>query len=405
MKVLMFGWEFPPNNSGGLGAACYGLTKGLSENGVKVVMVLPRPMKINVDFLQIDSLSLPDVELIACNSLLQGYSTSESYEKDWMQGAEVRMYGLSLFEEVARYAEVAPLVALKHEFDIIHAHDWLTWQAGIRAAEMSGKPVILHVHSTEFDRCGGDNVHPAVYQIEKECLQKADGIVAVSHRTKNKLIEKYGVKEEKVHVLHNGIYPEKPIRQSLRGFKGKKLVIFLGRLTIQKGPDYFLQVAQRLLAVDPEIRFVIAGSGDMERKLIQEAAGMGIADKVFFPGFLRGAQKKLLYSSASVYVMPSVSEPFGIGVLEAADHGIPVIVTKEAGVCESFPHCLRVDFWDIDKMANKILSVLRYPQLARAMSEEGQKFLPQLSWKNVADKCVNIYRTVLDSLKRKSEVN
>lgn len=245
MKVLMFGWEFPPFNSGGLGTACYGLTKGLSENGVEVVMVLPRPFSGKVDFLQIESLALPGLELIACNSLLRGYGTTESYAKSWLNGGEQKMYGISLFEEVARYAEVAPLVALKHNFDIIHAHDWLTWQAGIRAAEMSAKPVILHVHATEFDRCGGEDVHPYVYKIEKECLQKADGIVTVSQQTKNKIVKKYGVEEKKIQVLHNGIYSKKPVRQSMKGFKGKKLVVFLGRLTLQKGPDYFLEVAKK----------------------------------------------------------------------------------------------------------------------------------------------------------------
>jgi len=346
-------------------------------------------------------LRLPDVELIASNSLLRGYSTFESYEKSLARGAEEKLYGLSLLEEVARYAKTAPLVALRHDFDIIHAHDWLTWQAGIRAAELTGKPVILHVHATEFDRCGGDNINSYVYQIEKDCLQRADVVVAVSQATKNQLVEKYGVNEDKVEVLHNGIYPRKSARQSIRGFKDKKLVIFMGRLTLQKGPDYFLQVAKRLLDVDPEIRFVIAGSGDMELKLIEQAAAMGIADKVLFAGFLRGAQKERLYASANVYVMPSVSEPFGIGALEAADHGTPVIVTKDAGVCEAFPHCLRVDFWDIDKMANKILSVLRYPEMAKAMSEEGRRFLPHLSWKNVANKCLNIYKRLVRGLSTK----
>lgn len=399
MKVLMFGWEFPPLNSGGLGTACYGLTKGLAQNGVKVVMVLPRPLPVNVDFLEIENLDFPDVDLIACNSLLQGYCTSHAYQNLLASGSKQQFYGGSLFEEVVRYAELAPLAVYKHDFDIIHAHDWLTWQAGLRAGELSGKPVVLHVHATEFDRCGGDNVHPHVHRIEQESLRKADKIIAVSEATKRKIIKKYGVKPEKVAVLHNGIDVKKLAPQTLKAFKGKKLVIFIGRLTLQKGPDYFLQVAKRVLDMDPDVRFVVGGSGDMLHRLIQDAARLGIADKLLFAGFLRNRALEKVYQSADVYVMPSVSEPFGIGALEAINHGTPVIVSKNAGVCEAFPHCLKVDFWDIEKMANKILSVLRYSPLGKTMVEEGKRFLPSLSWEKIAKKCANIYQQLLGSLR------
>jgi glycogen synthase len=406
MKVLMFGWEFPPFNSGGLGTACYGLTKGLSQKGVDVTFVIPKapgnPKADHVNLLVADNLE--KIKLKHIDSPLVAYITSKQY-REIMRDALINqgknesnaLYGKNLFDEVYRYAQKARLIAENEDFDVIHAHDWLTFQAGMEAKKVSGKPLIVHVHATEFDRTGGNGLHQYVYEIEKQGMHAADLVLAVSQFTKNKIVEHYGVPPEKVRVVHNAVeFTNFNDNYSLKGIgKDNKVVLFLGRITLQKGPDYFLYAAKKVLEKNPNARFIMAGSGDMEPFIINKAAEMGIADKFLFAGFLRGEDIDRAYSLADVYVMPSVSEPFGITPLEAMRNGTPVIISKQSGVSEVISHCLKVDFWDVNDIANKILAVLNYKELHGCMMENGSTEVKRFSWEHPAAKCLEAYKHVL----------
>ncbi len=390
MKVLMFGWEFPPNNTGGLGTACYGLTKALSQLGVEITLVLPTTENVNADFLKLRG---ANVKVRGIRSSLTPYTTSESYGRQYSNST---LYGQSLIEEVQRYAKAAEKIALEEDFDVIHCHEWLTFEAGIRAKNATGKPMIAHVHATEFDRTGGNGANYHVYCSEKNGLEQADAVIAVSKYTKEKIIQQYGIESEKIDVVHNAV--EK--MQSQANFdsaikKYSKIVLFLGRITLQKGPDYFLYTAKKVLGAEPNVRFVIAGTGDMEPFIINKAIELGIHDKVIFTGFLKGDDIDRIYKMADVYVMPSVSEPFGITALEAIKNGTPVILSKNSGVSELIMHCLKVDFWDINQLANKIIAVLRYKELQELMSANAGKELLKINWKNSAKKCISVYNKVL----------
>ena len=396
MKVLIFGWELPPENSGGLGVACFNLTKALSEKAERVVFVLPKKTGVCKDNFDIIFANVK-VEVKKVKSLLSAYLTQDRYFKLLSNIEESDFYGNTLFEEVARYGKEARLIAEREDFDVIHAHDWLSFLAGIEAKKVSKKPLIVHVHATEFDRSGGSNVNPLVYKIEKQGMEQADKIIAVSELTKNTLIDNYGILPEKIEVVYNAhedkiITKYEDVKDSL---DKRPIVAFLGRITIQKGPDYFLAAAKKCLDYDPNILFVMAGSGDMQTQIIQEASELGIADKFLFAGFLRGEEKDKLYQSADLYVLPSISEPFGITVLESIQNGTPVLLSRQAGVGESLTHCLKADFWDIDDMANKILSVVKHKELKDCLSENGQRDLRKFSWKKSAQKCVDIYSKVL----------
>ncbi|MBI4438643.1 glycosyltransferase family 4 protein [Candidatus Woesearchaeota archaeon] len=386
MKVLMFGWEFPPQSTGGLGTACYGLTKALSHLGVSITLVLPTAENINADFLKVVG---ANVRVKAIKSSLRPYVSAQHYSKSYRKST---LYGRSLFEEVKRYAEAAGEIAAEEDFDIIHCHDWLTFEAGLAAKKVSGKPLIVHVHATEFDRTGGLGVNQHVYDSERKGMEKADYVISVSRYTKNKIVSHYGISPDKVHVVHNAV-EKTPMRQ-LEEFalkKHNKIVLFLGRITLQKGPDYFLYAARKVLDVEPSAKFVISGSGDMEEFIIHKAAEMGMSQSVLFTGFLTGKDVERAYQLADVYVMPSVSEPFGITALEAMHSKTPVIVSKNSGVSEVATHCLKVDFWDTDQLANKIIGVLRYNPLRQTMTENAETELLRISWINSAKKCVELY--------------
>ena len=388
----MFGWEFPPLNSGGLGTACYGLTKALNKKGISVLFVLPRMLNNKPDFLSLISLDLP---VIGINSSLIEYATSNSYSDILQKMPSKGIYGRNLFEEVYNYTEKAKRLASKLSYDVIHAHDWMTFQAGIAAKEISKKPLVLHVHSTEWDRTGGNNVNEYVYKIEKDAMKKADCIIAVSNFTKKKIIEHYSIEANKIHVVHNSIDIEH-IDPS-KNFDIKKhyrIALFLGRITLQKGPDYYLYAAKKVLEIADDVRFIIAGSGDMERPLMEKAASMGISDKVLFMGFLRGEALDKAYSMADVFVMPSVSEPFGLTALEAMSHSVPVIISKQSGVCEVVRHCLKTDFWDVDELANKIVSVLNHQSLHNCITQNSISEIRNFSWEEPAQKCINIYNNL-----------
>ncbi len=391
----MFGWEFPPFHSGGLGTACYGLTKGLYNHGVDVTFVVPRlPEVADSEFVKLVAAN-ETATVIPINSPLQAYMTEEEYtimmNEEYSPTKTKSMYGGNLFSEVKRYAQKAQQIAEEQEHDIIHAHDWMTYQAGYAAKKISGKPLVLHIHATEFDRTGGNGLHPFVHQIEREGFENADKIIAVSRFTKRKLVEKYNVNPDKIEVVHNAVeLTPQPVRK-----ERTKNVLFLGRVTLQKGPDYFISAAKRVLELRKDVTFIMAGSGDMQRSQIEKAAELGIGDKILFTGFLRGKDVDKAYQMADLYVMPSVSEPFGITPLESLNNNVPVLISKQSGVSEVLHHCLKVDFWDIDEMASKIISVLDNDILWKSLRKNGAKEVSKFSWNEPASKCVNVYDNLM----------
>lgn len=300
-------------------------------------------------------------------------------------------YGSDLFGDAERYARLVAALGLTEQFDVIHAHDWLTYQAGLLLKQLTGKPLVCHIHATEFDR-SGEHINQGVYDIERAGMQGADRVIAVSRLTKAIVHARYGVPDSKIDVVYNGVAQHEA--QPQRGAaieRDEKIVLFLGRITMQKGPEYFIQAAKRVLEKEEKVKFVVAGSGDMAVRMIEHAASIGIGHKVLFTGFLRGRDVDRVYQMADCYVMPSVSEPFGIAPLEAMRNDVPVIVSKQSGVSEVLTHALKVDFWDTDEMANKIVAVLRYPPLGQTLREHGRFELRGLNWDGAAEKCVKVY--------------
>lgn len=390
----MFGWEFPPFNSGGLGTACFGLTRALSDEGADVTFVLPRKLDISVPFAKIRFADIAK-DIRADVSILSGYITSQEYLFLRSKGAGM-FYGGTLIEEVMHYASKAKDIALDERPDVIHAHDWLSFLAGIEAKKATGKPLVLHMHATEFDRTGGQGVNQNVYDIERYAMEEADGVITVSNFTKEKIIRHYGIPAGKIAVVHNGIaesdyHSLPPILEEIKKGGGQKIVLFAGRITIQKGPEYFVRAAKKVLEHYPDVLFIVAGSGDMRNQMMREAAYLGIGDKLIFTGFLRDDDLNALYQAADLFVMPSVSEPFGIAPLEAIANGTPVIISKQSGVSEVLSHALKVDFWDVDEMANKILAVLMHPPLQTTLREESRKEVKKVSWKAAARKVLDFY--------------
>lgn len=389
----MFGWEFPPFNSGGLGVACFGLARSLARAGVPLTFVLPTEMPVRhtlLDFL------FANVKSLRVKSSLTPYLTSAGYIR-----RDAR-YGDTLFDEVARYGEEGSRIASATSCDIIHAHDWLSFPAGVAARRATGKPLVVHVHATEFDRSGGHTMHGEVYHIEREGMHAADAVLAISERVKSIIVERYGIAGEKVSVVHNGVDEDAlpnvpPEENKLYELKrrGGKIVLFLGRITLQKGPEYFVRAARRVIEYVPEAFFLVAGSGDMEGRMIREAAELGIADRVLFAGFLRGREAAAAYRAADLYVMPSVSEPFGLTPLESLVCGTPALISKQSGVSEVLSHALKVDFWDIEEMANKIIAVLRHPSLRAELARNGGREARRQRWDIAAQKCLNIYSSLL----------
>jgi glycosyltransferase involved in cell wall biosynthesis len=405
MRVLMFGWEFPPFYSGGLGTACYGLTKGLSHHNVKVTFVMPKgPDTVKSDFVKLlvadKAFKNHNFRIKKIDSILTPYLNSQTYNEKFQdyslmlkkQSTEL-LYGKNMFEEVYRFSEQAKLIALSEEFDVIHAHDWMTYMAGIKAKKVSGKPLVVHMHATEFDRTGGNGINQYVYDIEKRGMHEADKVCAVSNYTKSMVVQHYGVPPEKVEVVHNAV--EFSDRQIYRIEKTDKVVLFLGRITLQKGPEYFVEAAKKVMDRDPNVKFVVVGSGDMEPQMIEHAASLGIANRMLFAGFLTGEDVNKAYQMADIYVMPSVSEPFGITPLEAMKSGTPVIISKQSGVSEVIQNCLKVDFWDVDDIANKILSLLHYETLHQTLKHHGTIEVDKFNWDIPAEKCLRIYNELV----------
>lgn len=395
IRVLMFGWEFPPMNDGGLGVACFGLTKALARHNIEILLVLPRHPGKEYNFLKLIPLN---VKTVFINSPLKEYATSASYKQDYGQLPKNHsaMYGRNLFDEVWRYTECAKRIAREYEFDIIHAHDWMTYQAAIAAKEISKKPMVLHVHSIEYDRTGGNGRNEYVWGIEKHAMEMADAVLPVSNYTKNKIIEEYRIPQEKIEVVHNGIDPENAVIERMHALKKyNKIILYLGRITLQKGPEYYIAAAKKALEKRQDLVFIVAGTGDMQYRIMHQAANLGISDKVLFTGFVRGEQLKEMYSMADVFVLPSVSEPFGLTVLEAMSYNIPVILSKNSGVSEVVKNCLKVDFWDTHEIANKIISILDLPALDYCIKENAQREIRKINWDAAAHKCIQVYNRVI----------
>lgn len=488
MRTFMLGWEFPPHISGGLGTACYGLTKAMSELGAEIVFVLPRPVcpttqshvrfaaqsptmpahesivasnapgasappssaaSASVSFRAVDVEHLSPYQAPAqylgrhasapsgageggretpspvVFSFRAGTSSSSSANASMTQTttpaahreareqatlpASGSLYAGDMFREVDRYAALAWSAARYEAFDVIHAHDWMTFPAGVSISQLTGKPLVTHVHSTEFDR-SGMHVNERIYQIERMGMTAATRVIAVSELTRQRCINQYGVPPGKVDVVYNSVdltgYPATlpPMRSAPVDTSAErpreKTVLFFGRITLQKGPEYFLAAARKVLSVMQDVRFVVAGNGDMTRRVVQMAADMGIGSKVHFTGFLSGTAIDRVFAIADVYVMPSVSEPFGIAPLEAIRSGVPVIISRTSGVSEVLANALKVDFWDINEMANKIVAVLRHPALGTTLRAEANREIRRWSWTDAARNCLDVYRNAIGVLRK-----
>lgn len=455
MRVFMLGWEFPPFISGGLGTACYGLTKAMSGIGTDILFVLPRPVASpfsthvrlvsprpgsplaspNTEF-RLDEFERVTFRTVNAQ-MVDPYARPEEFQRAQpkvlgeMEQAAIPVssdqesgtipvttamgrgnpankptapnshYAGDLFAEVQRYAALAAEIARGESFDVVHAHDWMTFPAGLAVAAIKGVPLVVHVHSTEFDRSGA-HVDQRIYDIERRGMHGAMKVIAVSHLTKNLITHHYGIDPGKVEVVYNAIEQNgnghgfDPQRYSIH--KDEKIVLFLGRITMQKGPEYFLAAAKKVLDIMDNVKFVMAGSGDMIRRTIEMASAMGIGHKVLFTGFLRGGDVEKVFKMADLYVMPSVSEPFGIAPLEAMSHDVPVIISKQSGVSEVLTHALKVDFWDINEMANKIVAVLRHPPLASTLRQHGSFEVNRLSWTDAARSCVHVYEQAMQGM-------
>lgn len=430
MKVLMFGWEFPPHIAGGLGTACYGLTRGLAKQGTEVIFVVPKAygdedkrfvhvvnasdieipageiidaeMRDKLTFIHIDSNLIPyvspeefDEQTQEIHSHETQYTVRDAWKERYVFSGK---YGPNLMEEVARFAMVAGQIArnMEGQFDVIHAHDWLTYYAGIAAKRISGKPLVVHMHATEFDR-SGEHINQEVYNIERAGMEAADRVIAVSNLTRNIVIEKYGIPAEKVITVHNAVrFETREADEAERGVSDK-IVTFLGRITYQKGPDYFVEAAAKVLKRMNNVRFVMAGSGDMLKHIVRRVAKLGIADRFHFTGFLKGDEVQKMFGMSDVYVMPSVSEPFGISPLEAMKSNVPVIISKQSGVAEVLDYALKVDYWDVDALSDAIYGLLQYPSLAAMSATRGKNEVVNLKWSDAARKVIDVYRSAIEN--------
>lgn len=426
MRVLMFGWEFPPHISGGLGTACYGLTRGLASQNLDITFVVPKAWgdedqstmqlvganntpimlrKFNfkdelkeISYVEIGSKIIPYVGTDEYYKIVNDqYSISHFYSQTDEEGKLkfTGTYSGNLMQEVANYAVVARTIATQQDFDIIHAHDWLAYSAGIAAKQISGKPLVVHVHATEFDR-SGENVNMEVYNLERAGMHAADKVIAVSNLTRNIVINRYGVPAEKVFTIYNAVEPvTEQESANVPNKQRDKVVTFLGRITYQKGPEYFVEAAHQVLQKMDNVKFVMAGSGDLLEKMIKRAADLGITSKFHFTGFLKGDDVVNMLNISDVYVMPSVSEPFGISPLEAMRSNVPVIISKQSGVSEILKHAIKVDFWDTEAMADAIYGILKYDGMTRMFHNHLKEEVDSLKWENAAAKVKQLYEETL----------
>jgi len=434
-KIFMIGWEYPPQITGGLGIACQGLAFALARQGANVKFMVPRlygnektipgveifgvkEKKSLLSQKEISWLETLDREILKKEAPKQisayaQYGMAPELESREMQNlsseeklarqesSELRGgYTAEIFSEIHRYAAWASVIAKKLDFDIIHAHDWMTFPAGIAAAKATGKPLVCHIHATEFDR-SGETVNQRIYDLEREAMHFCSRIFAVSDLTRTIIINRYGVEPEKVRTVHNGIDYDfnntdfSEIRKNRPVIPEGKIVLFLGRITFQKGPDYFVRAAKQVIDKIKDVKFVMAGTGDMYHRMIELAAEMGIGRHFHYTGFVNKDQVSRLLSLADLYVMPSVSEPFGIVSLEAMLHEVPVIMSKQSGVSEVINNSIKVNFWDVDEMANKIIHVLEHAPLHEELRKEAKKEAFSISWEKAAEKTKHVYEEVL----------
>jgi len=421
MKVLMFGWEFPPHISGGLGTACYGITKALSAYpNIELTFVVPKTWgdepagrtkllaasevdltksKIRVErfnapftYLSIQSKMVPYVNPDEYKNRTESEQSETIKTKNRTLG-NIRFtgkYNPDLMTEIHDFSVVAEYLAKQEKYDIIHAHDWLTFPAAILAKKATGKPFVAHVHATDFDRSGG-NANPDVYQIEKAGMDSADRIITVSDHTRRLLCEKYAIDISKITTVHNGVEPFQSQTITRHKHSKKKRVTFLGRITVQKGPRYFIDVARKILERRKDVEFVMAGSGDLLQPMIEQVRTYKMTDHFLFPGFITGSRITDLLNSSDVFIMPSVSEPFGLAPLEAMHCKVPVIISKQSGVSEVVQHAIKVDFWDTDAMADAVYSILMRPVLKQMLMNMGAAEVQKVRWEVTAAKIVNIY--------------
>ena len=414
----MFGWEFPPHILGGLGTASYGLTKGMHNCGnMDITFVIPKPWGDEErDFANIigacnTPVAWRDVNWDYVENRLGKFMNPQLYydlrDRIYADFNYMRLNDLgciefsgkypdNLIEEINNYSIVAGVIARTIDCDVIHSHDWLTYPAGIHAKNVTGKPLVIHVHATDFDRSRG-NVNPTVFGIEKDGMHHADHIITVSNLTRQTVIEKYGIDPAKVTTVHNAVIPLSDDLLSIPKPENKeKVVTFLGRITMQKGPEYFVESAVKVLQKDHNVRFVMAGSGDMMDQMIALAAKRGIADRFHFTGFLRGRQVYEMLKASDVYIMPSVSEPFGISPLEAMQMGVPSIISKQSGCAEILNNVIKTDYWDIDAMADAIHSIISYPSMYESLKTEGIEEMKGITWEKAGQKVIDIYNQVIN---------
>jgi glycosyltransferase involved in cell wall biosynthesis len=418
MKALMFGWEFPPHILGGLGTASYGLTRGMAaQEDMEVTFVIPKPRgDEDQSFLRLIGVChtpvvWKDVSWDYVKQRLSKYMDPQFYfdlrnhvyaDFSYFHHNDLGCiefsgkYPSNLLEEINNYSIVAGVIARTIPMDIIHSHDWLTYPAGIHAKSVTGKPLVVHVHATDFDRSRG-NVNPQVYAIEKDGMDHADHIITVSNLTRNTVIEKYHQDPRKVTTVHNAVEPLSTEIEAITSKKGTKdkVITFLGRITMQKGPEYFVEAASRVLKKSDNVRFVMAGNGDMMNQMIRLTAQRKISNKFHFTGFMKGTQVYEVLKSSDVYVMPSVSEPFGISPLEAMQCGVPTIISKQSGCAEILDKAIKTDYWDIEAMADAMYSIITYPGMAEYLKEEGKREVDSITWEDAGLKVRKIYDSVL----------
>lgn len=388
----MLGWELPPHNSGGLGVACFQLCKSLAERGASIEFILPYQAQHNAHFMKVTA-AQPQTAV----ELLASGIAYDSYKYIHPDGT---IEWVDIFAQAKAYEKAVEKLVEFAEFDVIHAHDWLTFRAALRAKEQTGKPMILHIHSTEKDRAGGHKGNPLVREIEQQCLLLADKVIAVSHQTKQAIIHEYGIPAGLVEVVHNSIdLADVPQLEGDNAYsyiarmkqEGYRVVVNVGRLTIQKGLPNLLRAAQKVVQIHPKTLFLIVGSGEQYHELVMMSAELGISKNVVFTNFQRGKRLRDAYAISDLFVMPSISEPFGLTPLEAIGYGSPTLISKQSGVAEVINNSLKVDFWDVDEMANQIASVMRHDELRNELHRNAYLEYEKLSWNKAADTLMGLY--------------
>jgi glycogen(starch) synthase len=392
MKILMLGWELPPYNSGGLGIACYQLCKALSKKDIDIEFILPYEADHKLDFMKVTAAYPQDVK-----SFLISGTAYESHKYALMNN---EVGSLNIDDQQRLYEDAVAKIAEETEYDIVHAHDWLTFRAAIRLKTLKNLPIILHVHSVESDRAGSMPGNPMVAEIEYMALHMADRVIAVSELTKQAIIRDYDVPANKIEVVHNSldISAVQPLDQNnaykyltLMKSLGYRVVVNVGRLTVQKGLPNLLEAAKKVIDKSPKTLFLIVGSGEQYFELVTKAAELGIGNNILFADFQRGKNWRDAFAIGDLFVMPSVSEPFGLTPLEAIGYGTPALVSKQSGISEVLNNCLKVDFWDIDEMANQISAVMQNDALRDELWFNAYQEFSRLSWDDASEKVIDLY--------------